>query len=161
MEDNNLNLKYNCNHPQSAFGEETSSNPIEMKKENFIEYTRRNEKDTYKDDYWAGSTVDGYAGGFKETYSTQNYNSQNYNSQNYSSQNKYSSTNNYSQYYSKNPYNYNTSNYRSSSTYSSSTSSNSKKKSSSGILIFIILWFVLPVIFSILEIFFEILNEVL
>ena len=30
--------KYRCNHPESDF-EKTSTNPIEMKKENFVEYT--------------------------------------------------------------------------------------------------------------------------
>lgn len=46
--------KYRCNHPESDF-EKTSTNPIEMKQENFIEYTRRNETANYRYDVWGKS----------------------------------------------------------------------------------------------------------
>lgn len=46
--------KYRCNHPESDF-ENTSTNPIEMKKENFTEYTHRNETSNMQYDVWGNS----------------------------------------------------------------------------------------------------------
>ena len=43
--------KYKCNHPESDFAQ-TTTNPIEMKKEHFVEYTRRNETANYRYDVW-------------------------------------------------------------------------------------------------------------
>lgn len=56
MADNNYYSegKYRCNHPESDF-EKTSTNPIEMKKEKFVEYTHRNETANYRYDVWTGS----------------------------------------------------------------------------------------------------------
>lgn len=46
--------KYSCNHPESDF-KVSSTNPIEMKRENFVEYTHRNETANYRYDVWSGS----------------------------------------------------------------------------------------------------------
>ena len=77
--------KYKCNHPESDF-EKTSTNPIEMKKENFVEYTHRNETANYRYDVWSGS----------DNISTKYFNDK-----------KVTTLNNYSEYIQKNPYNYN------------------------------------------------------
>jgi len=47
--------KYKCNHPESDF-KNTSTNPIEMKPESFIEYTHRNETANYRYDVWNNSS---------------------------------------------------------------------------------------------------------
>lgn len=46
--------KYRCNHPESDF-EQTSTNPIELKRENFVEYTHRNETANYRYNVWDGN----------------------------------------------------------------------------------------------------------
>lgn len=78
---NKIQLKYKCNHPESDFID-NSKGPIEMKKENFIEYTRRNETSNYQNETWNSSTS--YSSN-KTNYS----NNKHYNS--YSTNNKKSS----------------------------------------------------------------------
>ena len=46
--------KYSCNHPESDFVD-NSTEPIEMKKENFTEYTHRNETSNMQYDVWSGA----------------------------------------------------------------------------------------------------------
>lgn len=46
--------KYACNHPESDFAR-NSEGPIEMKKENFVEYTHRNETANLQYDVWGNS----------------------------------------------------------------------------------------------------------
>lgn len=46
--------KYSCNHPESDFVD-NSTDPIEMKRENFTEYTKRNETSNIQYDVWSGS----------------------------------------------------------------------------------------------------------
>ena len=46
--------KYSCNHPESDFAN-NSDGPIEMKKENFTEYTHRNETSNMQYDVWSGA----------------------------------------------------------------------------------------------------------
>ena len=42
-------IKYRCNHPDSEF-EGATTNPIELKKEKFVEYTHRNEVESIQND---------------------------------------------------------------------------------------------------------------
>lgn len=46
--------KYSCNHPESDFVT-NSEGPIEMKKDNFVEYTHRNESTNLQYDVWGNS----------------------------------------------------------------------------------------------------------
>jgi len=46
--------KYSCNHPESDFAN-NSDGPIEMKRENFTEYTHRNETANMQYDVWGNS----------------------------------------------------------------------------------------------------------
>ena len=50
-DNNSIQLKYKCNHPTSDFID-NSKGPIYMKEENFVEYTRRNEKPSYQTENW-------------------------------------------------------------------------------------------------------------
>lgn len=43
--------KYRCNHPESDF-KVSSTNPIEIKRDKFVEYTHRNETANYRYDVW-------------------------------------------------------------------------------------------------------------
>lgn len=123
--------KYRCNHPESDF-EKTSTNPIEMKKENFVEYTHRNETANYRYDVWNGS----------DSVSTSNYGNTSY---------------------LKTPSGYNNNTYTNDRyNRSYSTNSNRNKKSSpKGVIIFIILIYFLPVLFSIIGTIFSAIADLL
>ena len=51
--------KYRCNHPESDFTGE-STNPIQMRGENFVEYTHRNETENLQYDVWEQSNRNAY-----------------------------------------------------------------------------------------------------
>ena len=70
---NNTQLKYNCNHPASDFID-NSKGPIYMKEENFVEYTRRNEKPNNQTGSWNNVTpYSSNAGNYTNTqYSSRN-----------------------------------------------------------------------------------------
>lgn len=123
-------IKYRCNHPDGEF-EGATTNPIELKKEKFVEYTHRNEVDSIQND--TVKNINSY----QTTYPQNNIN----NSSRSTASNTYSQ--NRTNYTAGNPYNY----------------YYNKKKSSSGWLFWII--FVLFFLPSILEIIAELLNSLM
>lgn len=134
-------LKYRCNHPESDFTQNT--NPIEMKKEDFVEYTKRNEVNKSENNTWGQTSI--YVNNSKYTSpnssvtrsTTNNYNRTNYSTSNYATRqntiNQTYTTQNYNQY----------------------KTNSSKKSSLSGLWIILFIWFGLPIIFSILSVIFE------
>lgn len=117
----NVEGKYQCNHPEEDF-KNNKKGPIEMKRDNFVEYTHRNEVENLQYDVWN---------------QPQEYKNQ----QNYSAQNSYQSINR--------------------PTYGKKYQQASKKNSNDvGVIIFLFLFFGLPIIFSILEAIVGILNSI-
>lgn len=114
--------KYQCNHPESDFTN-NSTGPIEMKKDNFVEYTHRNEKERLEQMRKDSLTSINYASNKFESNS--GFASSNYQTQRPSYTASYNTQRNH---YNK-----------------------TKKKTSVIPIIIIILLYFLPVIFEILE----------
>lgn len=130
MSGNYVEDKYRCNHPESDFVS-NSKGPIEIiQDKNFVDYTRRNETTNYRYDVWNKPS----------TSATVNNPTVN------------NSTNSYSTY--------NKSTYSNTNTTGTSYNRNSSKKNSnrSVIWILIIIYIVLPIVFSIFSFIGEIFD---
>lgn len=75
--------KYRCNHPESDFVN-NSNGPIEMKKEDFVEYTHRNETYNVQYDVWSNRN--------NSTSLNSKYSNNNANSASYSSRTSYNTS---------------------------------------------------------------------
>ena len=128
--------KYRCNHPESDF-EDNSKGPIEMKKENFVEYTHRNETANYRYDIWNDKNREISKKFYSDSYSETKVFPQN------------NMTNSYSgSSYSRNSYSGN-------SYFGNSYNKKTIKKSSNVALIILIIFWGIPFIFEILGAIFE------
>lgn len=131
MAGNYVEDKYRCNHPESDFVS-NSKGPIEIKQDrNFVEYTHRNETANYRYDVWKRPSTSATFNNSTVSNSTVNNPTVNNSTNSYSTYNKstYSNTNTTGTSYNR--------------------SSSQKKSNGSIIWILIIIYVVLPIVFSI------------